>query len=344
MVYETYFYEVLEVEEDATTAQIKKQYYLKAKVVHPDKNPDDPEAAEKFQILGEAYQILSDPEKRKLYDQYGRDVLHQVQVIDPSTVFAMVFGSDAFVEYVGELQMATLAVMEVDAEKMSKEEKQEKLKEKQKQRVESLADKLQNRLHLYVQGDEEGFTKNMKAEALSLSKANFGEAMLHTVGYVYERMGRIQLGKNPWLLHLPAFGEQVRLGGHTFFKTQIGAVMAAVNIVNIGQEANEKMKKEGEEKTALYMEEAVPKILDNVWKLNVLDIEDTLKYVCQKIFSNQGIDQETKKKYALGLVHLGQILQGAKKQFVRQTSLRKSIEDEEATEGKWEREAAELEE
>jgi curved DNA-binding protein CbpA len=56
-VSETEFYELLEVTPTATTAEIKRQYYLMARKLHPDKNPDDPTAKDKFQKIGEAYQV-----------------------------------------------------------------------------------------------------------------------------------------------------------------------------------------------------------------------------------------------------------------------------------------------
>lgn len=64
-------YEVLGVPRDANAATIKKQYYQKAKQYHPDLNPGDEEAAEKFKELSEAYDILQDEQKRKMYDTYG---------------------------------------------------------------------------------------------------------------------------------------------------------------------------------------------------------------------------------------------------------------------------------
>lgn len=64
-------YEVLEVEETASIDEIKKSYRRLAKKYHPDLNPDDPESAEKFKEVTAAYEVLSNQEKRTMYDNYG---------------------------------------------------------------------------------------------------------------------------------------------------------------------------------------------------------------------------------------------------------------------------------
>ena len=65
------YYEVLGVEKNADEAAIKKAYRVLAKKYHPDMNPGDAEAEKKFKEASEAYAVLSDPEKRKQYDQFG---------------------------------------------------------------------------------------------------------------------------------------------------------------------------------------------------------------------------------------------------------------------------------
>ncbi|XP_042219263.1 dnaJ homolog subfamily C member 5-like isoform X15 [Homarus americanus] len=64
-------YETLGIQKDATTEQIKKTYRKLALKYHPDKNPDNPDAAEKFKEVNHAHGILSDPTKRNIYDNYG---------------------------------------------------------------------------------------------------------------------------------------------------------------------------------------------------------------------------------------------------------------------------------
>ncbi|MCX7953711.1 MAG: molecular chaperone DnaJ [Bacteroidales bacterium] len=65
------YYEILEVPRNATKEEIKKAYRKKALQYHPDRNPGDKEAEEKFKEAAEAYAVLSDDEKRRIYDQYG---------------------------------------------------------------------------------------------------------------------------------------------------------------------------------------------------------------------------------------------------------------------------------
>jgi len=67
------YYKTLGVSRDASQDEIKKQYRKMAAKFHPDKNPGNKRAEEKFKEIGEAYEVLKDPEKRKLYDQVGSD-------------------------------------------------------------------------------------------------------------------------------------------------------------------------------------------------------------------------------------------------------------------------------
>ena len=72
------YYEVLGVEKTASAEEIKKAYRKKAMQYHPDRNPDDKTAEEKFKEVGEAYEVLSNDEKRSRYDQFG------FQGVDPN--------------------------------------------------------------------------------------------------------------------------------------------------------------------------------------------------------------------------------------------------------------------
>lgn len=73
------YYKILGVEKTATAEQIKKAYRKLAVKYHPDKNPNDKAAEDKFKEINEAYEVLSDEEKRKKYDQFGENYKHYEQ-------------------------------------------------------------------------------------------------------------------------------------------------------------------------------------------------------------------------------------------------------------------------
>lgn len=73
------YYEILGIDKHADSKAIKKAYRKLAKQFHPDTNKDNPQAEEKFKEATEAYNILSDPEKRKLYDQFGHNAPYESQ-------------------------------------------------------------------------------------------------------------------------------------------------------------------------------------------------------------------------------------------------------------------------
>src|ERR1043165_10259989 len=94
------YYEVLGVERTAWAEEIKKSYRKLAIKYHPDKNPGDKTAEEQFKELGEAYEVLSEPQKRAAYDQYGHAAFDPRMRAggrtggfhDPFEIFREVFG------------------------------------------------------------------------------------------------------------------------------------------------------------------------------------------------------------------------------------------------------------
>jgi len=91
------YYDILSVQRNASGDEIKRSYRKLAIKFHPDKNPDDPHAEEKFKELGEAYDVLIDEQKRAAYDRYGHSAFAQGGrsggFHDPFDIFREVFGS-----------------------------------------------------------------------------------------------------------------------------------------------------------------------------------------------------------------------------------------------------------
>ncbi|KAI1868438.1 uncharacterized protein JN550_006354 [Neoarthrinium moseri] len=125
MVADTAYYDALGVKPTATDIEIKKAYRKLAILHHPDKNPDDPTAHEKFQVIGEAYQVLSDKELRAAYDKYGKDSAKPGDgFVDPAEFFSSIFGGDAFIDWVGEISLMKDLTATMDIT-MSGEEEEE---------------------------------------------------------------------------------------------------------------------------------------------------------------------------------------------------------------------------
>ena len=187
-VKETYYYDILEVGPQAEPSAIKRRYYVLARKYHPDKvDKDDKESGDKFKDIAEAYQVLSDPDLRKKYDADGRDglsadktsVANDMPKIDPSILFAFLFGSDKFTGYIGRLATATSAMVG-DSPKVTIET----ARIIQHRRVTRLAVTLAENLEKWVSEDYDYCKTLWETEASDLSTASYGSQLVHLIGKV----------------------------------------------------------------------------------------------------------------------------------------------------------------
>src|SRR3954454_20975128 len=105
------YYEILGVSKNASADEIKKAYRKVAMQFHPDRNPGDKEAEEKFKEAAEAYEVLSDADKRAKYDRYGHQAFapgtggfgsgHASNMEDIFSQFGDIFGEDIFGNFFG---------------------------------------------------------------------------------------------------------------------------------------------------------------------------------------------------------------------------------------------------
>lgn len=302
------YYDLLGVPTDATEAAIKKAYYKRALKLHPDKNGGDPAAAATFQKVGEAYQVLSNPQLRRAYDEGGAGGLGDVDFLDPSTFFAMVFGSEKFEDYVGRLKLSTYAGAGDD------DMPPEEAAFRQRQREVDCAVKLAARLAPFVDGDEDDAAFAARAAGLAgdLAATTFGATLLAVIAYVYETAGAKHRGRRTTALGLGGHLVSLRQKAHvvsTKLETARDVVKVALKST-VAHAAERRAARGGGGAGARGAADArqgemMMSFLEVMWRITVVDVEATLRAACHKVLYDTRVDAAARLRRASALLLLG---------------------------------------
>jgi len=289
---ESSYYEILGVQKDSTAAQLKKAYYKLAVKYHPDKNP------EKFKLVGEAYEVLSNDEKRSLYDKFGKSSL-QNSGSGPGMreIIRVLFGAGGFDDCFGELSFGmSMDPAFADLEEKEREEKMNKL---QKEREEELVKTLLTKLEVWMKGDKKGFQTQIEQEVKEKQEVPGGGSLLYILGYIYQQEAKQHLGR---FFGIEAFFSELAEKGH-LLKETVSVTVAAFEMQKMMQEAEKDGKLETEEIQKKMMEKG----METFWKLGQLEIEGIVRNVCEKVLRDTTINKKTKEARCYGLKKLGEI-------------------------------------
>ena len=236
-------YDALGVDPAATEGELKRAYYKRSLKLHPDKNPNDPEASTKFQEVARAYQVLSDPVMRARYDKGGEAGIEEgenANRIDAKMMFEIFFGTEKFEDLIGAVPM--VVEMSVDRP-MPPEEK----KFRQLLREAKVATHLAELTSAYVEGARgpAAFSTWAAHFAEELTDTPFGLRLLHVLGSCYVHNAEDFLSsRSP--VGIP---EQARLSVTATarsVKTRVTALTAAASAASAAAKA-ERSVKESEE-------------------------------------------------------------------------------------------------
>eukprot|EP01111_Echinosteliopsis_oligospora_P010415 TRINITY_DN322_c3_g1_i1.p1 TRINITY_DN322_c3_g1~~TRINITY_DN322_c3_g1_i1.p1 ORF type:complete len:453 (+),score=156.56 TRINITY_DN322_c3_g1_i1:47-1405(+) len=307
------YYAVLNITKTATSSEITKAYYKLARENHPDKNPNDPFAEARFKRIGEAYTILSDPEKRERYDKHGMAGVAD-DFIDPKTLFRMLFGGEKFQDIFGDvafIDMMENMTKQADPANPNPEEFNNTAYEqtqlaRQKQLAHKLLIKLEPYMHAETTVSKKQYEAQIRAEAIELSEVPGGTELLQLVGYVYAQEAKQHMDT---LFGIPAFFSHVAEKGHMMKQTfqtisHVVKMQQAQARLERSQQLNGGTPGEidpSHPDANIVMQEG----LKTMWHFGKLEINTTLRTVCESVLQER-LPKKMKKTRCKGILLIGE--------------------------------------
>lgn len=333
-VRDTEYYDLLGVPTDAPAERIKRAYYKEARQCHPDKNPDDAAATQKFQRLAQAYQVLSEPKLRKRYDSSGMQGLEDEHLrMDPAVFFSLLFGSEQFMDYTGELHLAmqldhfVKGLDEMKEDALDEDELQFKpVHQRQLRREVRLACFLRKRLEPWVYGrDDTFFSHEVRQEASRLAGVRFGPELLIALGEAYQTRAEIYManelaGRFSLTKRVAALKRTSKALDHKF-RLFRGATSSLFRVKKICDsiKREEQRQRQGREYSDLgqgpfgigeaedTLESSLPAFLQTAWAAVVRDIDVTVMNVGRKLMQDKSVPWQIRIRRAQALRVFGQI-------------------------------------
>jgi curved DNA-binding protein CbpA len=298
VVKELEYYELLGVRANSSSKEIQRAYYRKAKDVHPDKNPNDKEAADKFLKLHAAYQTLIDEDTRAAYDTFGASSVpdNNGRQMDAFVFFAILFGMEKVAPYTGELAVASFVdrIMKLAQSgsiitqdfKLLRDDSDCKTRKRQMEISVNLIARIQS----FVNGSQskEEFEESCYAEAGEIAQSAFGAAFLVSIGTALKLEAGQFLGFHRSILSLPKGSFFATIKMKNKCANRIMSVRKTFNVVRAVMKENQFGNAGRSFGESVKMKEALPVILKMAWAYNEQDIAHTLNGACWRILLDSG--------------------------------------------------------
>ncbi|WVQ63383.1 uncharacterized protein L199_001536 [Kwoniella botswanensis] len=335
------YYEVLGLDSQCTTEEVKKAYRRLAIKLHPDKNRDDPDAEEKFKQISIAYQVLSDPELRHKYNEFGQKNGGGVAepaggFQDPEEVFGKMFGGDRFEDLIGQISigkdMKDAFQQQHEAEAgdymigptgkpmMTPDAMQRKMlrdravaEEKarvRRERVEKLAKNLVNKLNIYTEaakGTEDklvgaSFKEICRLEAEDLKEESYGTELLNAIGRAYQAKSAQHMASSQFA---PLGWFHGAKNTFNVMGDTVATVRSALELKAVFDKLQQaEQSGMAPEELRKLEEQAAEQGIRTLWKGAKLEVESVVRETCEKVLTEPSIPKEKlhMRAYALGLM------------------------------------------